>query len=34
MRVFLLGAVALLFMPSAASAGDDVMANTYGNTLV
>lgn len=34
MRLFLCGAVALIAVSSAASAGDDVMANTYGNTLV
>lgn len=34
MRVFLLGAVALFVLSTAASGADDVMANTYGNTLV
>ncbi|MGZ5923931.1 MAG: hypothetical protein ACXWK2_05090 [Rhizomicrobium sp.] len=34
MRLFLLSAAALLAFSSAASATDDLMANTYGNTLV
>ncbi|HLJ53109.1 MAG TPA: hypothetical protein VKT24_06965 [Rhizomicrobium sp.] len=34
MRLFLFGAAALMAVASAASAGDDMMANTYGNTLV
>jgi hypothetical protein len=34
MRLFLLGAAVLLATSSVAVAGDDPMANTYGNTLV
>ena len=34
MRLFLLGTVALIASASAALAGDDMMANVYGNTLV
>jgi hypothetical protein len=34
MRLLVLGAAALLAASSAAMAGDDMMANTYGNTLV
>lgn len=34
MRLFLLSAAALLAVVSGASAADDLMANTYGNTLV
>jgi hypothetical protein len=34
MRLFLLGTIALIATASAAMAGDDVMTNTYGNTLV
>jgi|ERR1700690_2346074 hypothetical protein len=34
MRLFLLGAAALFAAASSASAGDDPMATTYGNTLV
>jgi len=34
MRLFLLGTIALIATANAAMAGDDVMTNTYGNTLV
>jgi hypothetical protein len=34
MRLFLLGAAALIALSSAAQAADDAMANIYGNTLV
>lgn len=34
MRLFLFGVAVLLAVSSAASAADDMMANTYGNTLV
>jgi hypothetical protein len=34
MRLFLLGAAALFVASTAALADDDLMANTYGNTLV